>query len=440
MSPLFNPLSHPILFATPRRLTPFSTWHEHIPFAMFLVDLLRPTMIVELGTHYGDSYCAFCQAVKELNLATRCYAIDTWKGDPDAGFYGPEVLEDLRAHHDPLYGSYSRLIQSTFDEAVEHFTDGTIDILHIDGFHAYEAVRHDFESWLPKLSSHGVVLFHDINVRERDFGVRTVWEEVRLRYPHFEFLHGHGLGVLAVGKEQPETFRAILEASPANVVGTRNFFSLLGQRVRQQVESAAARQALDAKAAELAAVRQAHDGLQAELERARQEIAGKDEELAAARRGHDGLQAELERARQEIAGKDEELAAARRGHDGLQAELERVRQEIAGKDGELAAARRVHEGLQAELERAQSKASLAARQCAGLDHRIALAKTPAGWMELGLRIFLGPDSYAYKKIRWVYRRARGIPVDSPPAFSDPREGEPLLPDAEVRDERTGGRR
>src|SRR5688572_9601077 len=120
----FNPLDYPVFYADPLRQAYVSVWVEHIPFAMLLVDILRPRIFVELGTQTGVSYSAFCQAVKQLEINTHCYAVDNWHGDKHAGYYGSEILEEFRKHHDPLYGSFSDLMQKEFDDAVNSFSDG----------------------------------------------------------------------------------------------------------------------------------------------------------------------------------------------------------------------------------------------------------------------------------------------------------------------------
>ncbi len=228
----FNPLDYPACLAWPSRLAP-SAWMEHVPFAMAIIDMVRPEVFVELGTFRGVSYCGFCQAIAQLGLPTRAYAVDTWKGDPHNGFNGDETLEELRAFHDPLYSAFSRLVPATFDEALEKFPDHSIDLLHIDGYHTYEAVRHDFETWLPKMTERGVVLFHDINVREKDFGVWKFWEEVRQQYRSFGFAHQHGLGVLAVGSRCPAALEPLLQAdSDAGTI--REFFCHLGKQLTQR--------------------------------------------------------------------------------------------------------------------------------------------------------------------------------------------------------------
>src|SRR4029453_2553796 len=107
-------LLRPIIFSRPTRLAWPPSWAGHIPFAFWFVDALRPRTLVELGTHSGLSYSAFAQAVQTLGIDTACYAIDTWKGDEHAGFYGDEVFQKFRDHHDARYRVFSRLVLSTF--------------------------------------------------------------------------------------------------------------------------------------------------------------------------------------------------------------------------------------------------------------------------------------------------------------------------------------
>jgi hypothetical protein len=227
----FNPLDHPVATLDPLLATQESAWLEHIPLAYLLIDLVRPGLAVELGVHFGDSYCAFCQAITHLKLPTRMFGVDTWQGDKHSGSYGPEVLGLLRAHHGGRYSAFSTLLPMEFDSALSHFSDGSIDLLHIDGLHTYVAVKHDFETWRPKMSGRGIVLFHDTQDRTGDFGVYKLWAELAAKYPHFEFTHGPGLGILAVGAEVPSRVEPLLNADPAEADAIRSHYARLGQQI-----------------------------------------------------------------------------------------------------------------------------------------------------------------------------------------------------------------
>lgn len=231
----FNPLQSRLLFAPPQRLHILSAWNEHVPFAMMLMELHRPRAFVELGAHWGISYCAFCQAAVAAGTGTQCYAVDTWAGDADAGYYGQEVYDDLKAHH-RQYESFSTLLRMTFDEALGRVPDGTVDLLHIDGLHTYDAVKRDYETWRPKLSNRAIVLFHDTAVLDRGFGVHQLWSELGRQFPHFNFEHGFGLGVLAVGGNQSPVVRAFLQTASEQPAAVRRLFSALGHRLQCEVE------------------------------------------------------------------------------------------------------------------------------------------------------------------------------------------------------------
>jgi hypothetical protein len=170
-----------------------------LPFAYDLAAALKPKVVVELGTHYGESYFGFCQSIDEHRLPAVCYAIDTWVGEEQSGFYGNEVFEEVSTYNELHYSSFSNLIRSTFDEAAPQFSEGSINLLHIDGLHTYEAVSHDFTHWLPKLAPGGIILLHDIVARSPGFEVWKLWEEISSRFQTFSFHHSWGLGVVYLG-------------------------------------------------------------------------------------------------------------------------------------------------------------------------------------------------------------------------------------------------
>jgi hypothetical protein len=214
-----------------------SAWRGHLPFAAWLTRVFKPAVIVELGSHWGHSYFTFCQAVSDANLPTSCYAVDTWQGDEHAGNYGDEVFAYVDAHNKECYAKFSHLLRMTFDDALNKIPDGTVELLHIDGLHTYEAVKHDFETWKVKLAPGAVVLFHDTYVREREFGVWQLWEELQALYPNnLAFTHSYGLGVLQIEGASDEKKMTWLDSNNQSKQDLKDYFSALGARLIEQFE------------------------------------------------------------------------------------------------------------------------------------------------------------------------------------------------------------
>lgn len=198
----------PLLFPVAHR-TDIHSWWGHFGFAQRLVAALRPRIFVELGVHKGDRYFCIVEALSRLHEPCGAIGIDTWKGDEHAGFYDESVLSDVLATN-KQYQMFSTMMRCTFDEAfakIQH----SINLLHIDGLHTYEAVSHDFRLWEPKVED--VILLHDINVPVESFGVWKLWNEIKGEYPGrtFEFSHCNGLAVLAKSDKGMEAVRSIQE-------------------------------------------------------------------------------------------------------------------------------------------------------------------------------------------------------------------------------------
>ncbi len=317
----------------PRRYRPgdTGTWSGHLPFANDLIAELRPTLLVELGTHYGESYFGFCQSVAEHRLPCLCYAVDDWRGDAHSLFYGEEVFDDVRRHNDTFYKAFSYLLRSSFDAALQQFGDETIDLLHIDGLHTYEAASHDFRTWLPKVKPGGVILLHDIAVRHADFGVWRLWNELASEFPEtFAFSHGWGLGMVRKpgGDIEPAALRLLFDAPPGVQERVRHYYSMYASQLEGMLRSD---------------VEQCGPLASSEFARLQSELAAANAERMVAAAEVSQLASERNEARRELKRLEQIVAAAKprqaNGDDSviaaLQKSLETERAIRAGIEGSL---------------------------------------------------------------------------------------------------------
>lgn len=183
-------------------------WHGHRGFAQRLARELKPSTFVELGVHGGDSYFTFVEAFKLYGIKCNSYAVDIWSGDEQSGTYGENIYNDVCKENDK-YRTYSNLMRMTFDQAAEVIT--SIDLLHIDGLHTYDAVKKDYDTWSNKVND--MIIFHDINVPwNPDFGVWKLWDEIKSasEFQCYEFMHCFGLAVLCKSQKAVDAMETII--------------------------------------------------------------------------------------------------------------------------------------------------------------------------------------------------------------------------------------
>lgn len=172
-------------------------WKRHIDFAQWIVKRKNPEVIVDLGVDYG--YSTFCFGIPRIG---EIFGIDSFSGDEHAGIrntydYVHQKKEELGMNHITFIKGY-------FDDIAKTWCR-EIDILHIDGFHSYEEVKNDYDTWSKFVKDDGVILFHDTIVHNPGFGVYKFFAEIDL--PKLNFTISNGLGVVSKNKELIEEIR-----------------------------------------------------------------------------------------------------------------------------------------------------------------------------------------------------------------------------------------
>jgi hypothetical protein len=221
----------PSLYFKPKYLSDIQSWHGHVYFVHDLISEIKPSNIVELGVHKGDSLFSMAQSCNDLNCKTTLYGIDHWKGDSQAGKVDDEIFSNV-FNISKNYFKNVTLIKSSFDDALKSFDDDSLDIIHIDGYHSYEASKNDFESWIPKLKEDGVLLMHDVFSLNDDFGVVDFWNEIKREFTTVEFEHSQGLGVIFNSgfKKKTNYFKRLL--NPKYLEFFKIYYSLCSTKLR----------------------------------------------------------------------------------------------------------------------------------------------------------------------------------------------------------------
>jgi hypothetical protein len=106
--------------------------------------------VVEIGSWKGRSTHALCSGCPGM-----VHSVDTFQGgdEPQA-----KAVKEYAKWYD-VYGEFKRNVghfpnlavhKKRSLEAAKEFHDGSIDMVFIDGGHAYDEVKADIEAWLPK--------------------------------------------------------------------------------------------------------------------------------------------------------------------------------------------------------------------------------------------------------------------------------------------------
>lgn len=158
-----------------------------------LVSMLRTRelgAIVEIGTLRGGTLWAWCRLARRDALIV---SIDLPGGSFGGGY---EIAKAATLQGYARREQAVILIRDDSHEertriALEKVLEGKeIDLLFIDGDHAYEGVKRDFTMYSPLVRPGGVIALHDIlhHPGDPDCRVDIFWEQLRATRRHIEYV------------------------------------------------------------------------------------------------------------------------------------------------------------------------------------------------------------------------------------------------------------
>jgi hypothetical protein len=179
-------------------------------------------------------------------------------------------------------------------------------------------------------------------VREREFGVCSFWRELRDAFPYFEFMHGHGLGVLGIGSDLPEPIQTFLaaQASPEAHTDIQRAYARLGWAVTSQFRAERLRIAGERSVArltdEIATFRQTLAAREADVADLNQALSERNDEIRKVRLALAELNQKLVERGGQIAALSQSLMDKDAKSIGLDEKLSKLSGELIERETALA--------------------------------------------------------------------------------------------------------
>ncbi|HWB51991.1 MAG TPA: class I SAM-dependent methyltransferase [Stellaceae bacterium] len=151
-------------------------WASQHAYLVEAIDLLRPSVIVEVGVWKGGSTVYMAQAAKKLGLTTVVIAVDTWLGSSEHWLNSDFFSEmSFISGYPALFQKFmSNVIRSEVSDHVLPIPIASIgaaqilsslgvapEVIHLDAAHDYDSVTADLRSWWPALAPGGLLIGDD---------------------------------------------------------------------------------------------------------------------------------------------------------------------------------------------------------------------------------------------------------------------------------------
>jgi len=188
----------------PKKLIGFDLqgWNSNHPFLTETIVRDRPQIIVELGVWKGASTVGMAKQLQASEIDGAIIAVDTWLGSTEH-WVNDTWFDDLST----MFGYpqiYYKFMENVIHSGVEGFIvplpidsmnacnlltlkEISVDMIHLDASHHYEAVLLDLQMWWSRLRSGGILVGDDYYPEGHWPGVKRAVDEFLSVNPHRDF-------------------------------------------------------------------------------------------------------------------------------------------------------------------------------------------------------------------------------------------------------------